>query len=149
VAIERRADAITALGLHVEQRSGPDPWVAGSKTLLSRMVANVIDNSIGHNQPGGWVRVSTAIENMRAQLVVENGGPALDPHQATQLTQPFRRIAAERTGSDGGAGLGLAIVASIVDVHGGTLDLEARADGGLRVAIAFPLAVPAAVGAPA
>ena len=113
------------------------------------MVENVIDNAIGHNQPGGWVRVTTAVEDERAQLVVENGGPVLDPDEVKQLTQPFRRIGAERTGSDNGAGLGLAIVASIVEVHGGTLDLEALTDGGLRVAITLPLAARTAAGAPA
>jgi signal transduction histidine kinase len=148
-AIERRADAITAKGLDVERRPRPDAWVAGSETLLAQMVENVIDNSIGHNQPGGWVRITTAVENDRAQLIVENGGPVLDTDQVRQLTQPFRRIGAERTGSDNGAGLGLAIVASIVDVHNGTLNLEALPDGGLRVAITLPLANRPAPGAPA
>jgi signal transduction histidine kinase len=140
VAIERRADEISSMGLVVEQRTRSDARVAGSKTLLARLVENVIDNSIGHNQPGGWVRVTTAVEDKRAQLVVENGGPVLDPDQVEQLTQPFRRIGAARTGSDNGAGLGLAIVASIAEVHDGTLDLEAPLDGGLRVSISLPLA---------
>jgi signal transduction histidine kinase len=151
LAIERRADAISAMGLDVEQQQQrPDTWVTGSQTLLSRMVENVIDNAVGHNQSGGWVRVSTAVEDKRAQLVIKNGGPVLDPDQVKQLAQPFRRIGAERTGSDNGAGLGLAIVSSIIEVHGGTLDLDALTDGGLRVAITLPLAVrTAAAGAPA
>lgn len=45
---------------------------------------------------------------------------------------------ADRTGSHDGTGLGLAIVAAIASAHGGTLDLQARADGGLRVGIALP-----------
>jgi signal transduction histidine kinase len=139
VAIERRADEISAMGLVIEQRPHSDAWVAGSETLLSRMVENVIDNSIGHNHAGGWVRVTTAVEDNRAQLVVENGGPVLDPDQVEQLTQPFRRIGAARTGSGSGAGLGLAIVASIAEVHDGTLDLQAPPDGGIRVSISLPL----------
>jgi signal transduction histidine kinase len=149
VAIERRADLSSALGLDVEQQQRPDAWVAGSETLLSRVVENVIDNALGHNQPGGWVRVSTVMKDARAHLVVENGGPVLDPDQVTQLTQPFRRIGAERTGSDNGAGLGLAIVSSIVEVHGGTLRLTALTEGGLRVAITLPLAVRTPPGASA
>ncbi len=149
LAIERRAYAISALGLDVEQHECPDAWVIGSETLLSRMVENVIDNAISHNQPGGWVRVTTAVEDERAQLVVENGGPSLDPDQVKQLAQPFRRIGAERTGSDKGVGLGLAIVSSIAEVHGGTLNLEALGGGGLRVEITLPLAVKTASGAPA
>ena len=148
VALERRADTISAMGLDIEPHQRPDPWVTGSETLLSRMVENVIDNAVGHNQPGGWVRVRTAVEDKRALLVVENGGPVLDAEQVRQLTQPFRRIGAERTRSDDGSGLGLAIVSSIVEVHGGTLGLQALDDGGLRVTITLPLAVRAAAGAP-
>jgi signal transduction histidine kinase len=149
LAIERRADAILAMGLHVEQSQRPDAWVTGSETLLSRAVQNLIDNALGHNQPDGWVCVSTAVEDQRAQLVVANGGPVLDGDQVKQLTQPFRRIGPERTGTDNGAGLGLAIVSSIVEAHGGTLDLEALTGGGLRVAITLPLAARTAAGAPA
>jgi signal transduction histidine kinase len=149
VALEGRADSISALELDVEQQQRSDAWVAGSATLLSRMAENVIDNAVGHNQPGGWMRVSTAVEDQRAQLVIENGGPVLDPDQVKQLTQPFRRIGAERTGSDKGAGLGLAIVSSIVEVHGGTVDLEPLTDGGLRATITLPLADRTAARAPA
>ena len=69
--------------------------------------------------------------------------------EVKEITQPFRRIGAERTGSDKGAGMGLAIVSSVVEVHGGTLDLEALSDGGLRVAIILPLTVRRVAGAPA
>jgi signal transduction histidine kinase len=141
LAIARRADAISAMGLEVEQHQYQDAWVTGSKTLLSRLVDNVIDNAVGHNQPGGWARVTTTVEEKRALLVVENGGPVLDPDQVKALTEPFRRIGAERTGSDKGAGMGLAIVSSIVEVHGGTLDLEALPEGGLRVVVTLPLVV--------
>jgi signal transduction histidine kinase len=143
LAIGRRGDTIAARRLDVEQQHRPDARVTGSETLLSRMVENVIDNALGHNQPGGWVRVITAVEGGRAQLIVENGGPVLDPDQVEQLTQPFRRIGVDRTGSDNGAGLGLSIVSSIVEVHAGTLHLDALADGGLRVSITLPLAVAA------
>ncbi len=144
VAIEDRGAAILARGLTVEQRPDPHACVTGSAPLLARMVENVIENAIGHNQPDGWLRVCTAIEGARAQLVVENGGERLSPDVVTELSRPFRRAGPERTGSDRGAGLGLAIVASIAQVHGGTLDLAARDEGGLRVAIGLPLAAGAA-----
>ena len=148
LAIQQPADTISAMDLDVEQQQGPDAWVTGSETLLSRLVENVINNAIGHNQPGGWVRVTTEVRVNRAYLVVENGGPVLHPDQVKELARPFQRIGAERTGSDSGSGLGLAIVSSIIEVYGGTLDLQARADGGLRVAISLPLAVRTATGAP-
>jgi len=149
VAIQRPAQTISAMDLHVEQSPGPDAWVTGSETLLSRLVENLIGNAVGHNQPGGWVRVTTAVRANRAYLVVKNGGPVLHPDQVKRLARPFQRIGAERTGSDRGSGLGLAIVSAILEVHGGTLDLQPLPEGGLRVAISLPLAVGTATGAPA
>jgi signal transduction histidine kinase len=148
LAIEHHADAISRLRLEVTQEQHPDVWISGSKTLLSRMVENLIDNAIVHNEPGGWVRVSVEARGGHARFVVENGGPLLDRAQVEALAEPFRRIGAERTGSDRGSGLGLSIVASIAEAHGGTLALEARSDGGLRVAVTLTLAGGAA-GAPA
>jgi signal transduction histidine kinase len=148
-ALAARADAIAARNLTVTNRSGRDgAWVAGSPALLSRMVDNVIDNAVAHNQDGGWIQVATG-GNGFAWLVVETGGPVLDQRQVAQLAQPFRRLGADRTGSDRGAGLGLSIVAAIAAAHGGTLDLRARPEGGLRVGIGLPLAVPAPPPAPA
>jgi len=72
--------------------------------------------------------------------VVETGGDVLDADQVSQLTQPFRRLGADRTGSDHGSGLGLSIVEAIATAHAGTLDLRPRPEGGLRVSIALPLA---------
>jgi signal transduction histidine kinase len=112
------------------------------------MVDNVIDNAIGHNQDGGWIRVATGADGPLARVVVETGGALLDQRQVAQLAQPFRRLGADRTGS--GSGLGLSIVAAITTAHGGTLDLHARPDGGLRVSISLPLAAhPERAGVPA
>jgi signal transduction histidine kinase len=142
-ALAARAGEIAARQLTVQQVHGRDgAWVRGSQPLLCRMVDNVLDNAIGHNCDGGWIRVATDVDGATARLVVENGGAVLDPAQVAGLGQPFRRLAADRTGSDDGAGLGLSIVAAIAEAHAGTLELRARAGGGLEVAIALP-SVPA------
>jgi signal transduction histidine kinase len=150
-ALAARADAIAARHLTVRHASDPGgAWVLGSQPLLRRMVDNVIDNAIGHNRAGGWVSVTTGADGRCTRLVVENGGEVLDQRQVAQLGQPFRRLGADRTGSDTGAGLGLSIVAAIAAAHGGTLDLRARPGGGLRASIALPLAAqPGRVGVPA
>jgi signal transduction histidine kinase len=150
-ALGARAGAITARHLILEFSDGCDlAWVEGSEPLLSRMVDNVIDNAIGHNQDGGWIRVATGAEGSLARVVVETGGARLDQRQVAQLAQPFRRLGADRTGSDRGAGLGLSIVAAIAAAHGGSLDLHARAEGGLRVIIGLPrVARPLPAGVPA
>jgi signal transduction histidine kinase len=140
-ALAVRADTIAARHLTVHHVTGADgTWVTGSQPLLCRMVDNVVDNAIGHNGDGGWISVTTGADERLARLVVETGGDVLDADQVSQLTQPFRRLGVDRTGSDHGSGLGLSIVEAITTAHGGTLDLQARPEGGLRVSIALPLA---------
>ncbi len=112
--------------------------VAGSETLLARMVCNVIDNGVRHNEPHGFITIACASTDRAARLVVETGGPVLDEQSVTRLGQPFRRLGVERTGSRNGHGLGLSIVAAVADAHGGELELHARPHGGLRVKITLP-----------
>ena len=112
--------------------------VPGNPTLIGRMVENVIENGVRHNQPGGWLRVALAERGERAVLTVESSGAMLDPGQVEDLIQPFRRLGADRTGSARGAGLGLSIVAAIATAHHGTLALRAREHGGLRLLIELP-----------
>jgi signal transduction histidine kinase len=71
-------------------------------------------------------------------LIVENSGPVLHPGATGQLGRPFRRGGAERTCSDGGVGLGLSIVTAIAAAHHGSIDIQARPAGGLRVAVTLP-----------
>jgi signal transduction histidine kinase len=144
-ALAAQADAITARNLTVQHVSGSAGiWVEGSQPLLRRMADNVIGNAVCHNRDGGWIRITTTAGNGAARLTIENGGDILDPAQAAGLAQPFRRLGADRTGSDDGAGLGLSIVAAITQAHRGSLQLHARPGGGLKVTITLPLAPRAA-----
>ena len=146
-AVAHRTSEISAKQLDVDFEVSAEVWVSGSETLLSRMVENVIENAISHNQPGGWVRVIPTVKGSLASLVVENGGSRLVQEDVDQFAEPFRRLGTPRTGSQMGSGLGLSIVASIAQAHGGALDLHARRDGGLRVVIALPAAAGVEVGA--
>jgi len=155
-ALADQAAAIRAMDLTVQDTSGQGgAWVAGSQALLTRMVENVIDNAVCHNTASGWIAIKTSAADGRARLVVENGGMVLDQRQVAELRQPFRRLEADRIGTDKGSGLGLSIVAAIAEAHGGELDLQARPGGGLRVCVELPAAaattsagVPAAIPAP-
>ena len=136
-ALAEHGPAIAGMRLTVEQDLADAP-VRGASLLLDRMTSNLIDNAIRHNQPGGWLHVATRFDGSLASLVVESGGPVLDERDVRELAQPFRRLAGDRTSTGNGTGLGLSIVAAIVRAHDGTLQLSARADGGLRAAVALP-----------
>ncbi len=140
-ALGTRRAAAAELGLAVHQYLG-DAEVTGSETLLARMVANVVDNAVCHNERGGFVDVTTEADGRTARVIVESGGPLLNQAKLAQLAQPFRRLSADRTASDNGVGLGLSIVAAIAIAHRGTLDLRARPQGGLLVVIELPHATP-------
>ncbi|MES9506599.1 HAMP domain-containing sensor histidine kinase [Streptomyces sp. NPDC000609] len=112
----------------------------GSEALLFRMVENMVDNAIVHNQESGWIRISTEHTATETRLVVETGGRIFDQDQVDRLTRPFERLGTDRTGPEGSSGLGLSIVAAIVAAHDGRLALRARPEGGLRVVAALPSA---------
>ncbi|WP_027341106.1 HAMP domain-containing sensor histidine kinase [Hamadaea tsunoensis] len=134
-AIAARADDILARNLTVDASSLHGGRTEGSRILLLRMVENLVDNAIRHNEEGGFLRVATASGEF-VRLVVESGGPVLDPVQVSRLGRPFERLGIERTGT--GSGLGLSIVTAIVEAHGGKVVFDARPGGGLRVVVLLP-----------
>jgi signal transduction histidine kinase len=113
----------------------------GDPALLERMIANLIDNGIRHNEHGGSLDVATRTTGVgRVVLRVSNGGAVIPSSEAHKLTEPFRRL--DR--GVGGFGLGLSIVRSVVAAHGGRIEIRAPETGGLRVEVDLPaLAQPA------
>jgi signal transduction histidine kinase len=109
-------------------------WVDADPGLLERLIANLLDNGIHHNVPGGVLSVKTEVRDRRLRLVVANGGARIDTAELAELDQPFRRL--KRSGS--GFGLGLSIVRSVAEAHGGTVTLSAPAAGGLVVVVELP-----------
>ncbi|WP_275668141.1 sensor histidine kinase [Leifsonia flava] len=114
----------------------------GSPALLLQMTTNLVHNAIVHNHPeGGAVWVTTTAAPGSVILAIENTGEVLAPGVVATLTEPFQR-GTERVHRDqAGVGLGLAIVASIVRAHDGTLLLTPRAEGGLRIEVRLPASV--------
>jgi signal transduction histidine kinase len=111
--------------------------VRGERRMLERLAANLIENGVRYNAPGGYVAVSTrANDSGGAVLDVVNSGPQVDPAVAERLTEPFER--GGRAHDGGGAGLGLSIVRSVAEAHGGRLTLTPRREGGLAVRVTLP-----------
>jgi hypothetical protein len=139
-AVEARTGLIASMSLHVQHTPADGAQVTGNRVLLAQMTSNLIDNAVRHNHPGGWIRAQVTHNGPAVRLLVENGGPLLDPGKVTTLAQPFARLGADRTGSAAGTGLGLSIADAIATAHRGTLHLHARPEGGLRAVIDLPAA---------
>jgi signal transduction histidine kinase len=126
-------------GLAVSATLGP-ALAEGDARLAERLVVNLVDNALRHNTPDGSVRVSTEMAGGCAVLSVLNTGPVIRPGDVPRLLRPFQRLGAERTGTPGGLGLGLSIVAAITEAHGGWLRVTALPAGGLAVQAGLPQA---------
>jgi signal transduction histidine kinase len=122
-------------------------FISGDPVLAGRLVANLLDNARRYNVPDGEVWVSTGEVGGRCELTVANTGPVVDPDDTGRMFQPFERLS-DRTSHDG-FGLGLAIVASIAAIHGGTATARPRDDGGLAVTVTIPTASSAPLAASA
>jgi signal transduction histidine kinase len=133
----------------VEIRTDLQPApVTGDPVLLERLTQNLLDNAIRYNLPEhGKITVTTDTADDTAHLTVESTGPPIPPYEVPSLFEPFRRLATTERLADPtqattsrGAGLGLSIVRSVANAHGGEVDASPRADGGLTVQVRLPAA---------
>nr|WP_237540609.1 HAMP domain-containing sensor histidine kinase [Streptomyces sp. SID4917] len=114
--------------------------VQGNGVLLERIALNLVQNAVRYNIPeGGWVEVSTEVQQGQAVLLVSNTGPVVPAYEIDNLFEPFRRLRTERTGSDKGVGLGLSIARSVARAHGGRIFAEPREGGGLVMRVTLPV----------
>ncbi|WP_206427596.1 sensor histidine kinase [Leucobacter chromiireducens] len=120
---------------------GPAVHASGSPALLLQLVTNLVHNGIVYNLPAdGVVQIETRPGHDVVELSVSSTGAVLDPELVRTLTEPFQRGAARTRRDSPGVGLGLAIVESIVRVHGGALGLAPLPEGGLRATAWLPAA---------
>ncbi len=123
------------LGVHATLDPAP---AGGDPRLLERLIANLIDNAIRHNTPGGQLDITTETRDRHAILTIANTGPTIPPEEIQRLYEPFQRLDGVRTRHNNGHGLGLSIVQAIATAHRAELGARARPDGGLTVEVSFP-----------
>ncbi|VAX01518.1 Heavy metal sensor histidine kinase, partial [hydrothermal vent metagenome] len=95
------------------------------RLMLQRVLSNLLSNAIRHTPSGNTMHVR--LEQRPGQTIfisVENPGPVIPAEHIPRLFNRFHRVDASRHRSDEGAGLGLAIAKSIIDIHGGTIEVE-------------------------
>lgn len=109
--------------------------VHGDRTLVDRLVRNLVTNAAIHNHDGGAITLKLTSDGSAASLTVANSGEVLDLATVTRLGEPFFR-AGSRTVP--GTGLGVAVVRSIAEAHGGSLSLSPRDGGGLVATVVLP-----------
>ncbi|NIY83371.1 two-component system sensor histidine kinase EnvZ [Vibrio hepatarius] len=114
----------------------PMKMTLGSPISIKRAVSNLVVNALRYGN--GWVKVSTGMtaDSKLVWVCVEDNGPGIEQSQIGKLFAPFTRGDTAR-GSEG-TGLGLTIVKRIISQHSGSVVVNNRSGGGLRVQISFP-----------
>jgi signal transduction histidine kinase len=146
VAPDRRIELV--LGGGDGDPAGPALVVLGDDQRLRQVLANLVNNALIHTPAGSPVEVrvgaSTLDGRPGAAVEVVDHGPGLAPGQAERVFERFYRADQARSHADGGAGLGLSIVAALVAVHGGTVGVDTVPGQGARFRVVLPLAPGAA-----
>ncbi|NQU69335.1 MAG: ATP-binding protein, partial [Rhodospirillales bacterium] len=102
---------------------------------LRRALSNLIENAVKY---GGGARVELRKIDSAVEIVVEDDGPGIPETELGKVFSPFYRVEPSRGRKTGGVGLGLSVAQSVIDKHGGEIELTNREEGGLRVRIILP-----------
>jgi len=135
-AIDAAGPEISRLDLRIDTELEPAE-TTGDPQLLERMISNLVDNAVHHNEPGGWIRLRTGSNAAAVYLQIANSGPFIPDDAVPSLFEPFRRMQA-RTGVRDGVGLGLSIARSVGAAHGATVTARSQPAGGLDISVMIP-----------
>jgi PAS domain S-box-containing protein len=114
--------------------------ISGDSDRLQQVVWNVLSNAAKFTPTGGQVEIYVRQTGTHAIIQVKDTGPGIDPAFLPYVFERFRQADGSTTRTHGGLGLGLAIVRHLVELHGGTISVENRADGpGAIFTISLPL----------
>ena len=132
------AEECARVSAQVELRSAPDALhMTGYPRLLRRLLRNLLDNARHYGPEGGELEVELERTSPDTLVLrVNDRGPGIPPQYLDQVFSPFFRLPGS---AEGGVGLGLALVRSIVTRHQGRVWCENRSDGGARFVVELPL----------
>jgi signal transduction histidine kinase len=135
-ALDATHPAIDQRQIHVEAALEP-ALARGDRVLLERMIANLVENAVRHNNPGGWIGIRTIQQADSTVFEIANTGPRVPAEEIPTLFEPFAR-AKQRLNSSDGVGLGLSIATAIARAHNATITGRPRAGGGLEMSVTIP-----------
>ncbi|RYF42472.1 MAG: response regulator [Comamonadaceae bacterium] len=117
-----------------------DAWVEADEVRLAQVFNNLLVNAIKFTPPGGAIRVHTRLDGGHVEVVVADTGVGIPPDELDRIFEVFYQAPQSSDRTAGGMGLGLPIVRSLVQMHGGTVEAASAGIGrGARFTVRFPL----------
>ncbi|MGO9134418.1 MAG: sensor histidine kinase [Methylovirgula sp.] len=113
--------------------------ILGDRLALRRVIANLIDNALKY---GHAAHLSVGLRGADVALIVDDEGPGIPQDQCELMLEPFSRLETSRSRETGGAGLGLAVVRTLVEAQAGRIEIGAAPGGGARVMLFLPVFQP-------
>ena len=113
------------------------PLISGDAFLLERAILNLLENAIAFTPEGGVVAVSVSHQAGCWRLAVEDSGPGVPDYALSRVFERFYSLPRPDTGRKS-SGLGLAFVKEVALLHGGTVELSNRPEGGARATLSLP-----------
>ena len=113
-------------------------WLCGDRDRVAQVISNLLNNASKYSGEKSVIVLSTAAERGTLKFTVEDSGIGMSEADQQNLFTPFFRASNEATQAEVGSGLGLVIVKSIVELHGGDVSLESRSGVGTAVSVTFP-----------
>jgi two-component system, OmpR family, sensor histidine kinase CiaH len=139
-AVQRMTARAEGLGLSLRVEDAEEAPVRGDALSLQRALGNVVENALAYTPRGGSVVVRVRRGGGHVELSVEDTGIGIPAEDLRRITEPFFRGDRARGAHTGGAGLGLTIVRSTMEDHGGTVRAAQRDGGGTVITLRFPAA---------
>ena len=139
-ATEPFASRLAERGLSFQKQFTSDLKVMADADRLAQAFRNLLENSARYTDAGGKVRVTARKNGSGVKIDFEDSAPGVPADTLPHLFERFYRVEGSRSRANGGAGLGLSIVRSVVEAHGGAIEAGASSLGGVRVTITLPVA---------
>ncbi|HEY4112733.1 MAG TPA: HAMP domain-containing sensor histidine kinase [Rhizomicrobium sp.] len=114
------------------------PFLLADRLRVKQILLNLLSNAIKFTEPGGTIAISAAMEEAAIVLSVADTGIGMAPEQIPIALTPFRQLSSSHSRNAEGTGLGLPLVKSLIELHGGRLWIESRPSNGTTVTVLFP-----------
>lgn len=140
-AVYSQQAAYVQKGVALEVKGASSVWVNLDRKRVTQIIVNLLSNALKYTPAGGSVTVTVEEGPGHACLKVSDTGIGMDPSEIPRVFERFYRTDKSRNRQSGGSGIGLAVVKTLVDAHGGNIRMESGIGKGTVVQVEFPKSI--------